>query len=177
MVAAAVLIGLASGFMSIGFREAIGFVQYLGFGFMAEDAWRLVAELPWYVILGVPTAGGLLVGLYLRWTMPGGRPVGVAQVMEASALGGGRMSLKTGMHGAVANILSLGAGASAGREGPVVHLGATVGASVAEALHLPPGGARILLGCGVAAAVAAAFNAPLAGGFFLLGGGLRPYAI
>lgn len=168
LVVAAIAIGLSAGAMSIAFREAIGLVQYLGYGFIAEDAWRLFAELPWYVILLTPAAGGLFVGLYLRWAMPDGRPVGVAHVMEASALRGGRMSLRRGLHGAVANAVSLGAGASAGREGPVVHLGATVGSWAAQKLGLPAGGARILLGCGVAAAVAAAFNAPLAGVFFAL---------
>ena len=171
------MIGLTASAMSIGFREAIGLVQLLGFGFKAEDAWRLFAELPWHVIIGVPTLGGLFVGLYARWFLPDGRPVGVAQVMEASALRGGRMSLMTGIHGAVVNFVSLGAGASAGREGPVVHLGATVGAWGAGKLGLPPGGARILLGCGVASAVAAAFNAPLAGVFFALEVVIGHYAI
>lgn len=177
VIGAAVLIGLAASLLSIAFREAIGVVQYLGFGFMAEDAWRLFAEQPWYVILLVPTIGGLIVGRYIHHTLPGGRPVGVAQVMEASALRGGRMSLRVGMHGAIANALSLGAGASAGREGPVVHLGATVGAWAATRLGLQPGGARILLGCGVAGAVAAAFNAPLAGVFFALEVVIGHYAI
>lgn len=177
MIAAAVAIGLAGGGMSILFREAILVVQYLGFGFMAEDAWRKFADQPWYVILIVPTFGGLIVGLYIQRFLPGGRPVGVAQVMEASALHGGRMSLRAGLHGAVANVLTLGAGASAGREGPVVHLGATLGSWAAQRLGLPPGGARVLLGCGVASAVAAAFNAPLAGVFFALEVVLGHYAI
>jgi len=163
--------------MSIGFREAILLVQYVGFGFMAEDAWRLFADLPWYMVLLTPTVGGLLVGLYAQWALPDGRPVAVSQVMEASALHGGRMSLKVGLHGAAVNVLSLGAGASAGREGPVVHLGATVGAWAAERLGLPAGGARVLLGCGVASAVAAAFNAPLAGTFFALEVVIGHYAI
>ncbi len=177
IVIAAVVIGIASSALSIGFREAIGSIQYLGYGFADEDSWRLFAELPWYVLLTVPTLGGLIVGLYIRWVMPGGRPVGVAQVMEASALRSGRMSMRDGLHGAVVNFFSLGVGASAGREGPVVHLGATVGAKVADMLGLPSSGARVLLGCGVAAAVAAAFNAPLAGVFFALEVVIGHYAI
>lgn len=177
LISAAVVIGLAASVLSIAFREAIGVVQFIAYGFMDEDSWRLFADQPWYVILLVPTVGGLIVGRYIHWTLPGGRPVGVAQVMEASALRGGRMSLKVGLHGAAANVLSLGAGASAGREGPVVHLGATVGAWAAARLGLKPGGARVLLGCGVASAVAAAFNAPLAGVFFALEVVIGHYAI
>ncbi len=163
--------------MSIGFREAIGLVQLVAYGFKAENAWRLFASQPWYVLLAAPSLGGLVVGLYIRTFLPGGRPVGVAQVMEASALHGGRMEFKTGLHGAIVNFMSLGVGASAGREGPVVHLGATVGAWVAAQLRLKAGGARILLGCGVASAVAAAFNAPLAGVFFALEVVIGHYAI
>jgi len=49
-----------------------------------------------------------------------------------------------------------------------VHLGASIGAWVAERLHLDGALARTLLACGIAAAVAASFNAPLAGMFFAL---------
>lgn len=177
LILAAVLIGLAASLLSISFREAIGGFQRIGFGFSDEDAWRQFADLPPYLLIGVPTIGGLMVGLYLKWVMPGGRPVGVAQVMEASAMRGGRMSLRIGLHGAVVNAFSLGVGASAGREGPVVHLGATVGAWVAQRLKLPANGARVLLGCGVAGAVAAAFNAPLAGVFFALEVVIGHYAL
>ena len=177
LIGAAIAIGLAAGFLSIGFREGVGSVQYLVYGFFDEDNWRLFAKLPWYLILFGPAVGGLIVGFYLKRFLPGGRPVGVAQVMEASALKGGRMSFRDGMHGAVANVTSLSFGASAGREGPVVHLGATVGAWVSSKLGLQPGGSRVLLACGVAASVAAAFNAPLAGVFFALEVVIGHYAV
>lgn len=177
LIGAAIAIGLASGFLSIAFREGIGSFQYVIYGFFDEDNWRLFADLPWYLILFGPAVGGLIVGFYLKQFMPGGRPVGVAQVMEASALKGGRIPLREGLHGAVANATSLSFGASAGREGPVVHLGATVGAWVSARLRLGPGGSRVLLACGVAAAVAAAFNAPLAGVFFALEVVIGHYAV
>ncbi len=66
------------------------------------------------------------------------------------------------------NALSLGVGASTGREGPVVHLGAALSAAVARTLKLGDALSHTLLGCGVAAAVAASFNAPIAGVFFAL---------
>lgn len=107
------------------------------FKFTDDTQWQLFADLPWYWIIAAPTVGGLFVGIYAKFTLPNGRPVGVAQVMESSALTGGKMSLKTGLHGAVVNAASIGAGASAGREGPVVHLGATIGAWFAKVLGLP----------------------------------------
>jgi CIC family chloride channel protein len=90
----------------------------------------------------------------------------VADVIEANALRGGRMSVGAGLAAALVSAVSLGFGASAGREGPAVHLGATFGGWIAEKLHMTRAMSRTLLGCGVAAAVAASFNAPIAGALF-----------
>ena len=53
-----------------------------------------------------------------------------------------------------------------GREGPAVHLGASLAGWMGRRLHLTRSLTRTLLGCGVAAAVAASFNAPIAGALF-----------
>ncbi|MGE5146223.1 MAG: chloride channel protein, partial [Candidatus Eiseniibacteriota bacterium] len=98
--------------------------------------------------------------------MPGRRPQGVADVMEAAALRGGRMGLREGICAALASGVSLGAGASVGREGPVVHLGATIGSWVAARRGLSPARTMTLLGGGGGAAGAATVNAPIAGVFF-----------
>jgi CIC family chloride channel protein len=78
------------------------------------------------------------------------------------------MSLRDGLMAAFISATSLGVGASMGREGPVVHLGAAVGSFLSQRLHLGRALRRTLLGCGVAAAIAASFNAPIAGVFFAL---------
>ena len=164
----ALLIGAAAGGAAILFRHAIGLVQLATLGDASERVASIAAQLPWWQILLVPTLGGLVIGLAVRYLMPGQRPHGVADVIEASALHGGRMSLTTGVKAAVLSAGSIGVGASVGREGPVVHLGASLGAWVAKRLHLGRALSRTLLGCGVAAAVAASFNAPIAGTFFAL---------
>ena len=164
----AVAIGLTAGLAAIGFRTIIDHVQRFGFGFGGERMVTLVSALPTWRILLVPTAGGLLIGLFVHFFMPGRRPQGVAEVIEANALRGGRMPLAVGLKAALVNAVSIGAGASVGREGPVVHLGASLGAWASKRLHLGRTASRTLLGCGVAAAVAASFNAPIAGTFFAL---------
>ncbi|ABC22334.1 chloride channel protein [Rhodospirillum rubrum] len=164
--ALAVGIGLLVGAGTVAFREAIDLVQTLFYG--GDDLYlaRLARSLPgWLVVLG-PTAGGLLVGLYYAKVMPGGKPQGVAQVIGAVARTGGRMRAGDGVLAACGSALSLGCGASVGREGPAVHLGAALAAGLAGRLRLGPGLARTVLGCGVAAAVAASFNAPIAGALF-----------
>jgi CIC family chloride channel protein len=164
----AVVVGAAGGLAAIAFRYAIDLVQRLGFGFGGEKVATLAGALPWWQIVLVPVAGGLAVGLFVHYAMPGRRPHGVADAIEANALRGGRMSVTTGLKAALVSAVSIGAGASVGREGPVVHLGASLGAWLAKRIHLTRAASRTLLGCGVAAAVAASFNAPIAGTFFAL---------
>ncbi len=173
----AVLVGIVIAYAAIGFRLAIGGVQWLGFGFSDESVFLKVAMLPWWQVLLVPTLGGLAVGLFLQYVMPGRRPQGVPHVIEANALKGGRMSLKEGLAAATVSVTALGTGASAGREGPMVHLGATIASSVASYLRLSQGLTRTILGCGVAAAVSASFNAPIAGVFFALEVVIGHYAL
>ena len=162
----AVVVGAAAAFGTILIRQGITYIETIvmdtGGGSVVERA----AELPWWQILLVPTLGGLAVGIFIYWVIPGRRPQGIANVIEASALRGGRMSLRAGIGAAVASSASIGVGASVGREGPAVHLGATLGAWIAEKLHLTRSLSRALLGCGAAAAVAASFNAPIAGALF-----------
>jgi CIC family chloride channel protein len=172
-----VVIGLIAGGCAIVFREGITFVQKIGFGFSSERVHSMAALLDWWHILLVTTTGGLIVGLMVRFLMPGSRPEGVADVVAASALRGGRMPLRNGLWAAAISAVSLGTGASAGREGPVVHLGATLSSFVAEKLHLGRALSRTLLGCGVATAVAASFNAPIAGVFFALEVVIGHYAL
>ncbi len=164
----AVFIGLAAGYGAIGFRWLLAVIQYGFYGFTSEKVFSLAALAPWWQVLLAPALGGLFIGLFLKYVMPGGQPEGVAQVVEAASLRGGRMDWKRGVGAALVNAASLGAGASAGREGPVVHLSASLASFVAQRLRLNRGMTLTLLGCGVAAGVAASFNAPIAGVFFAL---------
>ena len=99
-----------------------------------------------------------MVGILVSRFLPERRPQGVAEVIEANALLGGQMSSRVGVMAALVNALSIGAGASVGREGPAVHLGTALSSWVGRRLHLSRSLTRTLLGCGVAAAVAASFN-------------------
>ncbi|HET8728522.1 MAG TPA: chloride channel protein [Alphaproteobacteria bacterium] len=173
----ALVIGTTAGAGAIAFRWLIGAVQFVFYGFSAETVVTLAADLPWWQILFAPAVGGLAIGLVLRFLVPGGRPLGVPHVMEVHALRDGRMSVRSGLAAAVASAASLGVGASVGREGPVVHLGATIGSGLARVMRLPSNLSRTLLGCGVAAAVAASFNAPIAGVFFALEVVVGQYAL
>lgn len=164
----AAVIGALVGLATVALVQLIAGVQTVGYGQGGESQIAAAAAgLPaWRVVL-VPALGGLLVGLLLT-RLPGRRYHGIADVMEASALNGARMPARSGLAGALAAGISLGVGAPLGREGPAVHIGASLSAWVAERLGLDHRRSLALLGCGAAAAVAVSFNAPIAGVIFAL---------
>lgn len=174
---AALVVGVAAAAGAVAFREAIGGLQWLFFGFSHELLASGARETAWWRVMLAPVAGGLLVGIITRWFMPGGRPQGVGHVIEASALRAGRMSVRQAAGAAAISAVSIGAGASVGREGPAVHLGAALASFIGRPLHLTRSQSRTLLGCGVASAVAASFNAPIAGVFFALEVVIGHYAL
>jgi CIC family chloride channel protein len=171
------LVGVAAAYGSIGFRELIALIQGAGFASMGGPLVAAVAQLPWWQIVAVPALGGLAVGLLVRFFQAGARPHGVAEVMEASVLRGGRIALKQGVVAALGATISIGSGASVGREGPAVHIGASLASWLGQRLKLSRSLSLTLLGCGVAAAVSASFNAPIAGAFFALEVVIGHYAL
>ena len=66
----------------------------------------------------------------------------------------------------LASVLTVGAGGSAGYEGPVTLLGAACGSFMARKMNLSIRARRILMAAGLAAGIAALFQAPLAGAIF-----------
>ncbi|MEO5340702.1 MAG: chloride channel protein [Magnetococcus sp. MYC-9] len=164
----AVFIGLLVGYGAIFFRALIGFFQTLFMGNGHEAVVAIVVSLPWWQILLMPMVGGLMVGLLVRFFLAHTRNHGVPEVMAAVALHGGKLSLRDGMVKMLTSALSIGCGASVGREGPVIHLGATLAATVGIKLHISSRHMRTLVGCGAAAGIAASFNAPIAGVMFAL---------
>jgi len=173
----ALVIGVAAAYAAILFRLAIRAFQLPWLGTMDKATTDAAMLLPWWVILLAPATGGLIVGFILLRFQRGRRPHNVADVIEAAAIGKCRISARDGFLSALISALSLGTGASAGREGPVVHLGATIASQLEQRFDLSPGAQRTLLGCGVSAAVAASFNAPIAGVLFAHEVILRHYAL
>src|SRR5579875_1598903 len=168
LVLVAIAIGAAAAFGVIAFRGTYAVIQLISLGFDSPHVLEFARGLPWWRILLSTTVGGLAIGLFVRYLVPGGRAAGVPDVMEAAALRGSRLSLKTTVMGAFANAASIGVGGSVGREGAVIHLGATFASWIGQRMRLPPAMLRTALGCGVASAVATSFNAPIAGVFFAL---------
>ena len=173
----AVIIGLMVGYGAILFRSLIEFFQYLFMGSGRENVVEIIHGLDWWHILLMPTLGGLILGPLVHFLFPGSRGHGVPEVMSAVALHGGKMNMRDGIGKMIACSLSIGSGGSVGREGPVVHLGATLASWFGQNLHMSTRHMRTMVGCGAAAGIAASFNAPIAGVMFALEVVLADYGL
>ena len=159
-------VGIAVTIAAILFRELIGLVQMPWLKDSSERIISAARDTHWLYIFLAPVCGGLVVGIMLQTLMPQRRTLAVADVIEARALTGRKLGLREGFTSLIVTAISLGSGASAGREGPIIHFGATLASSLANFSGLPEWSKRTLLGAGVAAAISASFNAPLAGVLF-----------
>ncbi len=173
----ALALGIVVGYAVLGFRSAISAIQTLVYG--ADDILlhSTAAGLPWQVVLLAPIAGGLAVGLLLKVLTTDGRPGGVADVIEAAAVGQGLVDRRRGTASVLAALITLSTGGSTGREGPAITLGATISSILSAKLGVAEVTGRDILACAVAAAVSASFNAPIAGAIFALEVVLRHYAL
>lgn len=161
-VALAVVVGIAAGGGAVAFRWMIRTVHDGMFG--AADA--LLPALGEWRVVPVPALGGLLVGLLVFYLAEEARGSGIPEVMLAVARHGGRIRARVSFVKALSSSICIGSGGSAGREGPIVQIGASLASSLAQALRLPPERTRLLAACGSAAGVAATFNAPIGGALF-----------
>ena len=80
----AVLVGACSGGAIILFREGISEVQSIFYGNGTDRLSDYLTTLPWWWVVGAPTAGGLLVGLMFRFVVRRDRASTVADVIVAT---------------------------------------------------------------------------------------------
>src|SRR5690606_20505163 len=120
---------------------------------------------PLYPIL-VLALGGLIVGLATHYLTAASGGQGVSEILLAVTYRGGRIPPLSTVVKALMAAVTIGSGGSAGREGPILQIGAAIGSALSNFFRLPDRQATLLVGCGVAARIAATFNAPIAGVVF-----------
>ncbi|MEO1723460.1 MAG: chloride channel protein, partial [Pseudomonadota bacterium] len=141
----AILLGVVTGYAVTLFRSAIPVLQTIFYGASDEVIHSYAAGLPWYLVLPVPVLGGLAVGLLLDRFTSDGKARGVADVIQAAAVRGGRVERGPGLASAGAALITLSTGGSTGREGPAVHIGAVIAAWVSDRFQLKELAARDVL--------------------------------
>ncbi|WP_136246958.1 chloride channel protein [Halomonas borealis] len=176
LVALGGVIGGLAALAAVGFVAAVVWLNDL---LLISPRGRMMFAHPEWLALAtvlVPSLGGLIVG-QLHRAIPEGRPHTPTDAIAAVQTRRGRLPSRAGSLSALSGLVSLGAGASVGQYGPLVHMGASLGSAGARLLRLGRSDDNITIACGVAAAIATAFNAPLAGIVFAHEVVLRHYAL
>ncbi len=153
---------VATGYVAVGFAAAADWAQAL-FG-------RATAISP-YIALALTPAGIALSALVGKRYFAGAQGSGIPQAIAARVLRDRPslerlLSLRIAIGKIVLTIFGLAVGASIGREGPTVQIGASI--LVWLSYRTGMGRQQGLILAGGAAGVAAAFNTPLAGVVFAI---------
>ena len=135
MAILSVIVGLAAGLGAVGFRYLINFFQTLAYGSPSELL-DVVKTIPWSYKVGIPAAGGLIVGPLVYFFAREAKGHGVPEVMEAVALRGGVIRKRVVFVKTMASAISIGTGGSVGREGPIVQIGSAIGSTAVSRAFL-----------------------------------------
>ena len=179
----AALTGALAAAATTGFRWLMGQVELLSTGRTGSLVQAARALPPWHRAL-VCAVGGLLAGLALalgrRWARRGPQGDGNLDYIDAARHGRVDLNDRMTLTRSVSALLSVGTGASIGREGPMVQISAWLAATLARIVPLQPQQRTTLLVAGIAAGIGAAYHAPVAGVVFVLElalGFIVPHAI
>jgi chloride channel protein, CIC family len=173
--ALALLVGLFAGSAVVTLRVLIAYVEFIFFGAVGPRLTTRLVELSWLHRLVAPIVGGCIVALLLRLGMALGwganpRPFGLDDLVAARRLRtppkAATLTLGDSLLSALASAVSLGSGASVGREAAAAHLASAIALLPGRLFGLDVSVRRILLGMGVAAGLAAALHTPIAAVLF-----------
>jgi CIC family chloride channel protein len=162
LLGTAIVIGLGTGLGAVLFIQLIAFVQRVFF----ESGEAVLGFLGRGLFILAPVVGGLVAGPIIAFFAKEAKGHGVPEVMQAIALHGGQIRPRVVVAKVLASAACIGSGGSAGREGPIVQVGAALGSTLGQWLRLSGARIRNLVACGAAAGIAATFNAPIAGVLF-----------
>lgn len=166
MMALGIIVGIITGIASIIFNF---FLETFHYTLFDKKVGLLDISMEYKFIL-IPVLGGLMVGAINKYFInQENEGFGVSQVLrELKYINRYLMKPKVVMIKTINTIITLGSGLSAGRQGPIVHLGGAIGSALGYKFQLSKRKVRTLIGCGVAGSIAGVFNTPISATIFVL---------
>ncbi len=165
-----VLIGLVSGFGAVLLQKGIEFATSIFLGNIAGfvlpqpvgegQVTTVIPAFRWLVPV-ITAIGGLVAGTLILKLIPGEESRGADRVIESFHRHDGKISWPVPFVELVASAITMGAGGSAGPEGPAAAVGSGISSSIAQWLHVSPHDRRIVVAAAMGAGIGAIFKAPL----------------
>jgi CIC family chloride channel protein len=159
-----VLYGVTGGLAAVAFQKSISWLY--------QAIWPPLSALDGitfaWTSLVVITLAHLLSGFLLAKACPEAAGSGIPQLKVSFWRDFGFLPLRVAVIKFVAGTLSIGSGASLGREGPTVHIAGALASNVAGWTGVAKQDRRGALAAGAAAGLASAFNTPLSAITFVL---------
>lgn len=169
------LVGIVSGLAASGFYYLLQAGRFLFFPVVAgyampeaagdhlfEATKTLITFRPW-IFFFLPALGGLLCGWIVYKFAPETEGHGTDLMIDTFHNHKGRIHPKVTLTKGLASLAILATGGSAGRQGPIAHIGAGIGSAIGNLLKLSDRERRILLVAGCGGGLSAIFRAPLGG--------------
>ena len=180
MLGLSALVGVVAGLGAIVFYFSTRIVEHYALGVLvgytpqprpggeSPMSWLPAPAHPFYpwLLLLIPTVGGLLSGLIVFTFAPEAEGHGTDSVIDAYHNRQGQIRPRVPLIKIIASSITLGTGGSGGREGPIAQIGAGFGSLMGNLLHLRAAERRVLMAAGMGAGIGAIFRAPLAGTIF-----------
>ncbi len=165
-----IAIGVLVGIATIIFFEAVEIAVRLLLGLTGyhppapgEKLPSFVAPDKLYLLPVIMFFGGLATGIIIKKLSPEVKGGGLDAAIHAFHSGKGEIRTRVPFLKIIASSFTIGAGGSAGREGPMGQIGAGIGSLVARVLKLDDKEKRIALAAGIGSGMGAIFKAPLGG--------------
>lgn len=164
--------GLISGLAASAFFYGLGWAEYLfqdliaGYSPLYPAGEHLVtvpsgtAPRPLLFLL-LPAFGGLVSGLLVYLLAPEAAGAGTNAMINAFHNFSGHIRARVPLIKGVASIITLATNGSAGRQGPIIQVGAGLGSCMARIFRLSARDQRLMLLAGAAGGLSALFRAPM----------------
>jgi len=174
LLALSVVVGLTTGVAAWIFIRAIEIAQF--WPAIPGQSVFMGITLNRFLIVLIPTVGGLLCGLVVQYGSPTAKGTGTADILFALRHKEGVLSGRHTFFKSLASLFTICSGGAAGPEGPVVSIGAGVGSLIGSLRDMKPEYRKYLMVAGGASGFAAVFNAPIAGVMFAIEVLLKEFA-
>lgn len=159
-----ILIGGLSGLIVVFFRLCLDWMDSKRYAFIENMHVNIFTVI---MVFSVLVALGVVLGVFVE-KAPNIKGSGIPQIKGFLIRQVKLEGLKELVLKFIGGVISLGVGLSAGREGPSVQLGATMGLCFSKLFKRFHVEEKYLVTAGASAGLAAAFNAPLAGVLFAI---------